>query len=116
MLNTLTPPLLAAHSPHPFPDPASTTGRQAAALIQQACMCAQLAKAQAQLQRWQAAKAAGERKRLADEVEDECKSIAWQARVVSETCVTSAPCVADRRWCSVNTRNSSKPRAPGLMR
>ena len=41
----------------------------------------QLAKAQAQLQRWQAAKAAGERKRLADEVEDECKSIAWQVRL-----------------------------------
>ncbi len=45
-------------------------------------MHAQLAKAQAQLQRWQAAKAAGERKRLADEVEDECKSIAWQVRAV----------------------------------
>lgn len=37
-----------------------------------------LAKAQGDFGQWQKAKAPGDRKRLASDVEDECKSISWQ--------------------------------------
>ena len=43
--------------------------------------CVQMEKAQAQFMRWQQlSKGNAERKRLEGEIDDECRSIAWQAR------------------------------------
>ncbi len=50
-----------------------------------------LVKAQTDFSQWQGAKSPGERKRLAGEVEDECKSIAWQVRTAGVVHISWSP-------------------------